>query len=439
MTPMPFGGLSTMNLGAVPRLLAEAATAQQDGNLVRAEALYAEVLRTAPDHPAALNSLGVLKLKAGDGAGAIDLHSRATAADPMAPVLWVNLAKAYRAAENDFEERKALDKALSIDPTTFTALVRKAELHERRNEDLDAMQSWQAVVTYAPDARGGGLDDILGHAHNYIRTRTDRLAGAIDSGLAEIRANAATSLRRVDACIDVMVGRRTIYTNVCAGVHVPFLPADEFFDRAHFPWLTAFEGHTAAIKGELLALLESGAPGFAPYVQQSPGTPENKWTPLDGSAAWNAYYLWHYGNAVADAHVRCPRTVAALAEVPLAYLPGRMPNVFFSLLEPGAHIPPHTGVTNMRTIIHLPLIVPAASKHGACWFRVGGETRAWHEGEAIAFDDTIEHEAMNPTGELRAVLIVDVWNPYLSEDERHILSRSLEIADEVGLSSGGTE
>ena len=108
-----FGGLSTMNLGAVPRLLAEAATAQQDGNLVRAEALYAEVLRTAPDHPAALNSLGVLKLKAGDSAGAIDLHSRATAADPMAPVLWVNLAKAFRAAENDFEERKALDKALA--------------------------------------------------------------------------------------------------------------------------------------------------------------------------------------------------------------------------------------------------------------------------------------------------------------------------------------
>ena len=53
-----------------------------------------------------------------------------------------------------------------------------------------------------------------------------------------------------------------------------------------------------------------------------------------------------------------------------------------------------------------------------------------------SFDDTIEHEARNPTAELRAVLILDVWNPYLTAQERVVLTRSMEIADEVGLSAG---
>ncbi|MES2290580.1 MAG: aspartyl/asparaginyl beta-hydroxylase domain-containing protein [Pseudomonadota bacterium] len=420
-----------MNEGAIPNLMAEAAAAQAGGNPARAEALYNQVLKIAPGNPAALNSLGVIALNGGDARKAIGFYERATAADPNAPVLWVNLARAWRAVPDDFEERKALDKALSIDPTTFTALVRKGELHERRGDEVEAMQSWQAVLAHAPAASGGGIEPVLAHARDYVGQRLGRLSTAMDDGLHDVRAAATGSLRRVDACVDVMLGKRRIYVNECAGVHVPFLPADEFFERSHFPWMTALEAHTNAIRAELVDLLETGAPGFAPYVQQAPGTPENKWTPLDGQAAWSAYYVWHYGKPVADAHARCPDTVKALAEVPLVDLPGRMPNVFFSILQPGAHIPPHTGVTNLRTIIHLPLIVPEG-----CQFRAGGETRAWREGEAFAFDDTIEHEAINPTPHLRAVLIFDVWNPHLTEDERIVLAKSLEIADQVGLGAG---
>jgi aspartyl/asparaginyl beta-hydroxylase (cupin superfamily) len=44
--------------------------------------------------------------------------------------------------------------------------------------------------------------------------------------------------------------------------------------------------------------------------------------------------------------------------------------------------------------------------------------RAWQEGRAWAFDDTIEHEAWNDSGSPRAILIIDAWNPLLSEAER---------------------
>jgi aspartyl/asparaginyl beta-hydroxylase (cupin superfamily) len=69
----------------------------------------------------------------------------------------------------------------------------------------------------------------------------------------------------------------------------------------------------------------------------------------------------------------------------------------------------------------LPLIVPEG-----CWFRVGGETRHWKRGEAFVFDDTIEHEAMNPTDELRVVFIFDIWHPDLSQVERDAVKAVIE-------------
>ena len=71
-----------------------------------------------------------------------------------------------------------------------------------------------------------------------------------------------------------------------------------------------------------------------------------------------------------------------------------------------------------------------------CGFRVGGEVREWRVGEAFAFDDTIEHEAWNDSDELRAVLIFDVWNPYLSDAEKALLQTFVEVADKSGLNPG---
>ena len=118
---------------------------------------------------------------------------------------------------------------------------------------------------------------------------------------------------------------------------------------------------------------------------------------------------------------RAPATLAAL---PAAHIPARAPNAFFSVLKPRTRIPPHTGVSNTRAIIHLPLIVPPA-----CGFRVGGEVRQWEEGVPFAFDDTIEHEAWNTSDRPRAVLIIDAWNPHLSAKEQAAIVRYFEAAD----------
>src|SRR4029077_2985906 len=127
-------------------------------------------------------------------------------------------------------------------------------------------------------------------------------------------------------------------------------------------------------------------------------------------------FLWNQGAAQPPHLARCPSTAAAVKAAPRCEIAQHGPNVFFSILEPRTRIPPHTGVTNARLTVHLPLIVPQG-----CRFRVGSETREWVPGRAWVFDDTIEHEAWNDSDTPRAILIFDVWNPYLSTAERDLV------------------
>lgn len=408
--------------------LARAAEAQQQGRRADVEREAAAALRLRPDHPVAHNILGMEALARNDFEAAKRHFGAATQADPKAIALWLNLAKAHRETGDDEAERAALQAALETDQRNLNALIRLAQLHERRGELGEATPRWAGVSTLAAEHSNPSpeLGAIFDHAHNFMAERTQQLANSLATGLkADLGRANERDRRRLSAAIEVMLGRRRVFTNECFGMHYPFLPADEFFDREHFPWLAELEAKTDVIRAELVELLASGNAGLSPYVAMPPGTPRNKWSALDHNKAWSALHLWKEGNRIEEACARAPKTAKIVEKLPLAGMPGRAPTVFFSILEAGRHIPPHTGVTNTRTIIHLPLIVPPG-----CAFRVGGETREWREGEAFAFDDTIEHEAWNRSDQDRAVLILDCWNPHLSEHERDAICRMFTVADE---------
>ena len=354
----------------------------------------------------------------------------------MAPALWRNLASAHRAAGDDEGEARALETALSIDRTDFAAWLRKAQLHQRRGENNEAFAAWSGVLQMS-DGLGDpapALAAELAAGARYVEALRAGLEAGVASALSGTLAGlSGGASRRANAFVDAAVGKRRIYANECAGLHYPFLPADEFFDDAHFPWFAALSAATPAIRTELEVLLADGAAALRPYVRLDKGTPENAWTALDGSLDWGACFLFEYGSPNQPVLDRCPRTAAALKAVPQAAIPGRAPSAFFSLLRPRTRIPPHTGVSNTRAIIHLPLIVPEN-----CGFRVGGETRQWVEGQPFAFDDTIEHEAWNDSGYMRAVLIFDVWNPHLTPDEQRLIADYCAAADATGLGPART-
>lgn len=412
---------------SVEQHLARAAQAQQQGRKADMLSELQAALRLSPEHPVVHNSLGIDALARGDLVSAREHFEIATRSDPGAAALWLNLAKAHRSAGNDDGERAALESALATDQRHLMALIRLAELHERRGEVADATLRWAGVKALAAGHPNPPADlrAIFDHASTFLERRSTALAEALEKDLAaELDHASARDRRRITAARDHMLGRRQIYPNVCHGMHYPFLPADEYFDREHFPWLTELEAQTNVIRTEVIELLASADPGLSPYVTMPSGTPRNLWSDLNNNAAWSALHLWKDGERIEGACARAPKTAAIVEKLPLADIPGRAPTVFFSILQAGKHIPPHTGVTNTRTIIHLPLIVPPG-----CEFRVGGETRPWREGEAFAFDDTIEHEAWNRSNQDRAVLILDCWNPHLSQHERAMIRRLFSVAD----------
>jgi len=375
-------------------------------------------LAAAPGHPQALNARGMRALADSDAALARDCFGAAAAADPGEPALWMNLATACRTLGDAEGEGAALDQALAIDRLHFTAQLRRAELDERLGRASKAAMGWSAVVQIAMGIANPspGVIDAAERGRAYLAAHKAGLADALDAELAGDPAMTGRESRRFRACVDHVLGRRAFYQNECAGIHFPFLPADEYFEREAFPWLAAIEARTDAIRAEALNLIANGREAIRPYVRQDKGTPENKWSALDHSDDWSACFLWEYGVRNDAVCALCPETAAALDLVAQNHIPGKAPTAFFSILAPGAYIPPHTGVTNTRAIVHLPLVVPAG-----CRFRVGGETREWREGEAFAFDDTIEHEAWNDSAQPRIVLIFDVWNPHLTADEQRLL------------------
>ena len=416
-----------MSSDTIQQHLAEAQRALRAGLRDEARSHFEAALAVDPEEPTARNWLGADALARTDAPAAAMHFEIACNREPRERSHWINLAAAHRILEDSDRERAALEQALAIDQSDLLALIRMAELHERLREETPAAERWTAVLALSSSIHDPSPEfaEILGHAKQYVVEQQQKVAASIDNALADELAEASPrDGRRMRRAADVWLGRRPIYTNHCEGLHYPFLPADEFFDADHFPWLGELEAATPTIVAELEAILADPEAALTPYISLPPGVPASKWSGLDKSLDWGAFHLWKEGERFDQACARAPRTAALVESLPICRIPGRAPNVFFSILKAGSHIPPHTGVTNVRSVVHLPLIVP-----DGCELRVGGETRGWVQNQAFAFDDTIEHEAWNRSGRDRAVLIIDAWNPYLSDHERAMICRLYGAAD----------
>jgi aspartyl/asparaginyl beta-hydroxylase (cupin superfamily) len=272
-----------------------------------------------------------------------------------------------------------------------------------------------------------GLLAALREAEAYLSTAAADYQAHIERALASADAGP-----RMDEALAMMTGRAPLrlphipYPQRPSTFHFPGLPQRPFYEREEFAWAPALEAATPAIREELEALLAQGA-DFRPYVEGDKDRPHRDFHGMHGDPSWTAFYLWKDGALVPENAARCPRTVEAMGSVPLSRVGRRTPSVLFSLLRPGAHIPPHHGMLNCRLICHLPIVVPPGG-----WLRVGAETRPWEEGKLLVFDDSVEHEARNPADRLRVVLLFDIWRPELDEAERRGVSALFDAIDGFG-------
>jgi len=367
-------------------------------------------------------------LQRGDAAGAFAALTRAASEHPNNAELKLHQAVALRVLNRLPEALRMLDAALAIDPYFFLALLSKGALQERMGDARRAARTFRDALRIAPrpEMTPPALEPQIRHAREVVAAEAAALAAHLRDRLAPLRTHFADSpLARFDECLDVFAGTKRIHHAQPVQLCMPRLPAIPFFERELFPWLPTLEAGTATIRAELEALLDAGMPGFAPYIDYPPGTPENQFAELNRSTRWSSLWLWRDGVRQDEAIARCPKTAALLERLPLADQPGYAPTALFSALAPHTRIPPHHGSTNTRLLVHLPLVLP-----GPAGFRVGNETRAWRIDEAWVFDDTIEHEAWNDADETRVILIFDVWNPLLSDAERELVSAMMTARDQ---------
>jgi aspartate beta-hydroxylase len=421
---------------AVLRMVQSSKAAREAGRAGEADQLLARAAQLAPGHPAVLNELGLQMLQRGEASKARELFHRATVVDPGHPSLWSNLAASLHELGLLQEEMEALDRALALEPRHLNSLLQKAQLIEARGDIRNAARGYRnALATIPPGAEPApAVKAAVEHARALVASDDSGLSAAIEEALEDIRARHGNgSHRRVDRCIELLTGKRKRYNSEPTLMYCPELPTIEFFERGDFPWLDAIEAATDEIRNELVTVLVSDRAGLEPYIQYPDSAPLDQWRELNKSRRWSAYFLWNQSEPHPDHLARCPRTAQLLKTAPQCDVAGRGPTAFFSILEPHTEIPPHTGVTNTRLTVHLPLIVPPD-----CGFRVGSETREWVAGKAWVFDDTVEHQAWNRSDSPRAVLIFDIWHPMLSPAERDLIRSATEaVARYYGPQPGG--
>ena len=383
-----------------------------------------------------LRALGQNAFRRGDLAAAREHYERLLELDGADVQLWVNLAVICQGLRDEAGEESAIRQALVRDPRDLLALILRANLLERQGKRHEAAQAFGAVAAVAPplERLHPDLRPAVSQALQFRERYNREMSEFLDAELAPtFDAFHGEDLKRFRDSVDIMVGRKRRYDSRAVIYHYPELPAIEFLDRRLFPWLETMETRTDAIREEFLAVLRAEE-GFSPYITYPPGVPLNQWVELNNSPSWSAFHLYKGGETVAANAAKCPRTMAALAHAPQPEQAGRTPSAMFSLLRPRTRIPPHQGVTNVRLVTHLPLIVPEG-----CGLRVGNQTREWVPGKAWVFDDTIEHEAWNDSDKLRVVFIFDVWHPHLSAAERALVTRLASALNRFMGSVGGFE
>ena len=380
-----------------------------------------------PLSPAELIREAAALLQRGEGMAARALFQQAVDAGEAGA--WMGVAAASRSLGDLPGELAALDGVLAARPGDLRALLLKGDRLTEAGEPRAAVAFYTAALNGAPANPPPDLRATLARAQAAVRRHASDYEAWLRAQLEPRLDGAATA--RFAQSLDLLFGRKSIYRQQPRIYYFPELPQTQFYPRQACPWLDAPEAAAAAITDELHAFLDDEAAPFEAYVQAEANRPvdDRHWMLRDPD--WTALHLWKDGAPVAGVADRCPAVTEALANVPLCRTPGRTPTVLFSLLKPGARIPPHTGYVNTRLICHLPLIVPPG-----CGFRVGNDTREWVEGRAWAFDDTIEHEAWNRGDGLRAILIFDVWRPELSAEERALVAAMFEAIDAYG---GGAE
>lgn len=198
--------------------------------------------------------------------------------------------------------------------------------------------------------------------------------------------------------------------------YFPGLRDEPYMDPQTHPWASRLQSAFSDIRDEAIGLIRKEGL-LEDFVRVRPGDRIENYL-AGAKPSWEGFFFYRHGLRHDTNHAVCPVTSEVLDSIELCEIKGHAPEILFSVLRPGTTILAHHGVTNVRAVMHLPLIVPPDCALNL----VGVGEHHWREGELVMFDDTFEHEAWNRSDHPRVVLLMDCWNPQLTSIERQAVA-----------------
>ncbi|WP_267222086.1 aspartyl/asparaginyl beta-hydroxylase domain-containing protein [Dyella silvae] len=431
---------SGMDAGAVA-LRELAVNGLRNGDVMQAEQYFARLLQVDPNHLEALQFLASRHLVRGDAVRALAMLITASQLEPHNPGILHQLGTVQMAVGDLPGAVDSLRRCVAMEHGMFVARLRLGMALEQLGDMQGAVLAYFGAVNTAQahgrwmsdDTTAPGLQDAVKHAISVIEAGRRQ---TFDAVLEPLRQRYGRSeLARVEQCLAMYLDEQPASLpdprQRPKFLYFPGIPSQPYYPTSRFPWQADLEAATDVIREELLAVLAENQP-LLPFLGDQSAEELKGHLRSSGQqpAAWDGYFFYRHGERFDENCARCPRTSALLDTIPLVRIRDHAPETLFSVLRPGTHILPHRGVTNTRLVTHLPLIVPKD-----CAINVGGEIHEWQEGRCVTFDDTFEHEAWNRSDTTRVVMILDSWNPDLTEAERAAVTDLVEAIGDFNRAS----
>lgn len=411
------------------------------GQALSAEAQYAALLREHAGEPQLLRRMARLAMQRGDAARAASLMLGCRRGGEDDDSIAIETAHALAEAGRPLDAEAELERLVQREPDHALGWLLLGRLREVNGAAPAALAAWfQAVVLARQMGRWFDASTtprtwapLVAHALERVRAGQRELLMEVLSELQT--AYGASDMRRVEKALrgwlrefdatpaDPRQRPRFLY--------FPDLPNTAYHDPMLQPWAAQLRDAFPVIREE--ALVATQAERELPdFIAPPRNGPKDTFVGGDGpEPSWKAFFFYRHGERYDANHERAPRTSAVLESIELCRIRDEAPEILFSVLRPGSHIKPHHGVSNVRLVMHLPLVVPPG-----CALRVIDHgDHEWQEGRLMMFDDTYLHEAWNRSDRTRLILLMDCWNPHLHASEKAAVKRVVETISGLRLAT----
>jgi tetratricopeptide (TPR) repeat protein len=157
----------------------------QEEELIEAKKLFEQILKTNPNHPQALHSLGLIAHQNGQNDLARELIQKAIDVDAQYPQFHYNLGIVLQALERKQEAIRCYDQALLLKDDYFEAFNNAANILQSLGCYSDAVEKYKKVLSIKPDyveayhnmavalSRMDNYDEVIRQCENAIALRPD--------------------------------------------------------------------------------------------------------------------------------------------------------------------------------------------------------------------------------------------------------------------------